>query len=584
MARWNQYLLLLLLAIWGGEMYAQKSVGEKVSALYGKYRNKDVRIGREDCAFLQRIAEGEVGRWPDTVAYQYHYLLYGVAVERDDMQKRFHHAEKALGMLETKLIKTYAFKYDVDYVDVCCKMGKGYEERGEMDKAILQYERALVRREWLLESEPHHNARRVKSGCLASLGSLYVKKGHNREALSCFEEAFAISNVDYKPGATDTYYPLRLICQFYMDGKDYEKAAIQIKRLIRFLDEHKAHVTKDCAEEYFRLGCTYDNMRDYKSAIASYKEAVSIYRQTKTAMKEAEECYSNLWCAYARVGNTEGFKEIKSALQKHFTAKKQKEEYFRHFWAATTLLPSDKAKPFMDELEKNFATLDASLQMEIMKLLSKYYFEQNNAEKCLTYCTKGIDIIKKSKLKGTAHETLGYFYETRAYANKASGKRGPAIDDAQNALGQYNKCKDKAASDRVTLLSCLQEQYIENGDYGKAVVTGNSLLSIIKAAYGEKSRGYIYHALVESVAMTHNKEYNRAIEFLKGLKATVLEVDGSRSAVYATLLRNMGRAYMLNGDKERAAAHLQEAMSIQLEKEGAVDSMTNQYLKELGYE
>ena len=213
MARWYQYLLVLLLAIWGGEIYAQKSLDEKISALYEKYKEEGEPLPSGECDFLQRKTEQELSGSPDSVVFQYHYLFSEMSEDHEDLQGRFYHAEKALQILEKKLMVPRVYNYSLQYVEVCCMVAGCYEELGDLDKAILYYERAFVRREWELNNwKSNDDARFLKSDCLSSLGRLYAKKGYKREAVICFEEAFSGSRFDYEPGETWTYFPLWCLC------------------------------------------------------------------------------------------------------------------------------------------------------------------------------------------------------------------------------------------------------------------------------------------------------------------------------------------------------------------------------------
>ena len=47
-------------------------------------------------------------------------------------------------------------------------------------------------------------------------------------------------------------------------------------------------------------------------------------------------------------------------------------------------------------------------------------------------------------------------------------------------------------------------------------------------------------------------------------------------------IHNLGRTYMLKGDKEKAIELLIESRDLQLSTNGNIDSKTNQYLNELG--
>lgn len=580
MIRWLKYLTMLLLSLWSSNLYAQKAIEKEISLIYSNLANGN-QFTENDFNFLQSLNESDLSQISDSVIYQYHYLIGSwLDYNNGDLQKRIYHVEKALHLIETKPIFSIGI-FDIEYLWLCNAMASYYEELGDIDKAIYQYERTLVRGEKFLKKESNANLRGVKSNCICSLGTLYAKKGYKCEAINCFEEAFKISCVDYEPGATETYFPLWLLCNFYKDEKDYDKSILNWKRLIRFFEEHHAIQTKEYASTYFFLGNTYSDAKDLDLSIESYKRAISIYQQINANFEEIESTYGNLLCAYAQAGNISGFKEIKSTLQKYYFSQNKKEDYYRSFWAATTLLPSDKVKPFMDELLENFSELEISQQVKIITRLADMNLDVNPIS-CISYCNKGIDFINQSEYKNTAAGWFYSLYQIRSLAYQKQNVFKSAIDDALCALDYFSKCNDATDIAKYQLLFRIINLYLNNKDYKKVVELEKKLLPLTKDLYGVRSHEYVSNLTMIGISLMYDGKYNKAINIFKELSDLILQIDGEKSINFATNLHNLGRAYMLKGENQNAITYLEEAKSLQLDIEGTVNNKTNQYLNELG--
>ena len=182
---------------------------------------------------LQSIKEDDLLQSPDSVIYQYHYLIASwLDFNEGDLQKRMYHVSKALHLTEnSKKVTSDEFGiFDIEYLWLSKAMAEYYQEAGNIDKAIMQYERTLVRGEQILDKESNKNLRGVKSSCISTLGELYAKKGYKREAISCFEKAFEITRVDYEQGATETYFPLWRLSYYYGEEKDYPEFKLTMQQ------------------------------------------------------------------------------------------------------------------------------------------------------------------------------------------------------------------------------------------------------------------------------------------------------------------------------------------------------------------
>ena len=579
-----QYIFfVVLLILKATSISAQEAINHEISLIYHNLGNKG-QFTKNDFNFLQSIKEDNLLQSPDSVVYQYHYLIGSwLDFNEGDLQKRMYHVSKALHPIENskKVFSDEFGIFDIEYLWLSKAMAEYYEESGNIDRAIMQYERTLVRGEQILDEESNKNLRGVKSGCISTLGELYAKKGYKREAISCFEKAFEISKVDYEQGATETYFPLWQLCDYYGQEKDYDKSIASWKRLIQFFEEHNATLTKENASTHYFLGADYNDAGNLDSAITTYKKAISIYQQINANFSDIESSYTNLWCTYAQKGDVNGFNELKNTLQKIYFSQKREADYYRQLWAATTLLPSDKIKAFTNELLSELSILDIPLQINLLIRLA----DENlniNPNNTILYIERSLYIITQSDYKDTAFGWLFNLYQLYSLAYQKQGNLDLAITNAQQALKYFEKCNDVTDKVHQQLLFRLVNLYLDNKKYEKAVELENILISLTKQVYGGESSEYITNMNIVGICLMYNGEYRKAIKTFKSLFSLMQKLGGENSIGYATNLHNLGRAYMLKGNRKNAIAYLERAKALQLAIEGTINNKTNQYLNELG--
>ncbi len=574
------------MALWSSEFYAQKSLDGKISALYGKHAWGGV--SSEEREFLKNITEAELSASPDSVVYQYHFLR---ATKVGNPQERLYHAEKALRLLDTKSMYPFVVPQE-EHVFINLAKAEILYINSEIDKAILQYERTLVRSEDFIGDKIPE----VKSMCLRKLGVLHAVKGFKREAVDCLERAFEISSKDYVPGDSEASIPLRLLADYYEKIQEFEKSILQYRRLIRFFEEHYAQNTADCAEAYAQLGKVYLIAQDYDSAMISYKQAISISQQANAKAEVVVERYIGMWAVCAAAGNTSELKEMESILQEYFSSRNRKNEYYTRLLLASSLLPLDSIEPILNKLLGDFSKFDRLRQNAILEQLRDVVFDERDHKKVNCYCTAGIKLIESSVFKDIDPMFLCAFYARRSGVNKGLDKYESALGDAWCALQILHKCYDrseliKMLQKRLTLskpdlllLPMLQDLYISMQNSDMAIEFGRITLAAVEFLAEKSSKEYMSCALKFYVSLIQNQEYDEAVKGLKSLSYIVLLFEGGKSKVYAEILQNLGEAYLLKGDKENAIAYLKEARDVQFDAEGTIDRNINQYLKDLGYE
>jgi len=126
-------------------------------------------------------------------------------------------------------------------------LGNTYYEKGELDKAISEYNRALILKSNYADA--HYN-----------LGAAYADKGMLDEAISEYKKALAIN-----PDHADAHYNL---------GLDYGNKGM----LDEAISEYKKTlaINPDYADAHYNLGVIYSSKRMFDKAISEYKKALAI--------------------------------------------------------------------------------------------------------------------------------------------------------------------------------------------------------------------------------------------------------------------------------------------------------------------
>ena len=158
-------------------------------------------------------------------------------------------------------------------------LGNTYYEKGELDKAISEYNRALILKSNYADA--HYN-----------LGAAYADKGMLDEAISEYKKALAIN-----PNHADAHYNL---------GLDYGNKGM----LDEAISEYKKAlaINPDYADAYYNLGVIYSSKRMCDKAISKYKKVLTIN-------PDYVEAHYNLGLNYGNEGMLdEAIFEFKRAL------------------------------------------------------------------------------------------------------------------------------------------------------------------------------------------------------------------------------------------------------------------------------
>lgn len=577
-----QSIIILFVTCICSYAHADDNINRRIYSVYTALSEKG-DFSESDYNFIKQIPEATLINCPDSTMYQYHYLIGSWLDYSDgDIDERTYHISQALRLIETKKdVLTYGI-FDIEYLWLSKALAACFEEKKDYPNAISQYERTLVRGERVLENGSNKNLRGAKSDCLCALGRLYLKAGYEREGIKCLEDAFVLSNVDYEPGATETYFPQFVLATHYLiDKKDYAKSIEEWNKLISFFASKNATNTKDNAQMYYFLGNAYNKNKDYQQAVSTYLKGIALYKEIEAIPEDVEKLYGNLLCTYAECGDIEGLKRSLDEYQQLLFSQNKQADFYKQMCRISSLLPSEKQKDIRDRIMQGFSQLNPIQQVNLLMDLA-YEKLNESPEQTIKIAQQALEILNTN---GYTEQAAGWMFQLITAKSLAFQKQRnfeQAVCEAQRSLEYLDKCNDATDGNRHDVLFRIANLYNEVANYDKVIESADRLISLTINLYGEKSRQYISSKTLLGIAYMYIGETKKAIDIFKDLSSLILSIEGEQSMQYAICLHNLGRAYMLQGNKDKAAEILTESKNLQMAVSYAIDPKTNQYLNELG--
>jgi len=154
-------------------------------------------------------------------------------------------------------------------------LGVAYDDNGDYDEAIEQYEKALD----IYEIHPAYKAHPETATTYNNLGIAYRKKGEYDKAIELYKKALGIyeNHPAYKahPETAKTYNNLGAA---YGAKGDYDEAIEQFEKALGIYENHPAYKAHpETAKTYNNLGVTYIRNKEYYDAIDWLQKALDIY-------------------------------------------------------------------------------------------------------------------------------------------------------------------------------------------------------------------------------------------------------------------------------------------------------------------
>lgn len=197
--------------------------------------------------------------------------------------------------------------YEKEYADALNELANAFRDKGDYDKALTEYRKALEIRRKLLG--PRHSDVATSRDHIAST---QAKKGDDDRSLRGYRKALEIMRSalgDNRPNTAIIYSRIGLIyCRKGECGKALKAHQKARKVICKTLDENHPYV----AEIYNNIGFTYNKAGQYDAALEYYNKALNIIRRKPNAERAGDaDSYDGIGSAYY------GKRDYDKALQHH---------------------------------------------------------------------------------------------------------------------------------------------------------------------------------------------------------------------------------------------------------------------------
>lgn len=559
--------------------YALSSNEREIMRIYNNavYYNK-VDIG--DINFLKSINNDELTTYTDSVQYCFHYSYAGLLdmIEPIDVELQNLHIDQALQICETKI-----GIFDAEYVELLKARAENADDQGYLDTAISYFQQALVKGNFILERESTHRNRFEKGTTLCGLGNAYIKKGYEKEALRCFREAHEIMKVDYSQDDIMPMMPLFYIAEYYdQQKKDYKSSIMIWEELIDFLESNGTIDGKyyydwnfQLAADLVKAGLKEEGYKKYCELFKLIKEKEGSYSQ------ELEHIYENYFFLLHEMGLFAEVEEFKPILKDYYEKTNAPSgQYAYALYQVARILDSTNQQKLLKQIETEIEKFPLKDQIQVLVELGRN--PSTSANDAVSYSKQLLSLIEKQPngreypIYGIALEMLAISYEK--------------IPDSSKALDTYLHLKEfleqRSEVDSTyywATLGQLSRLYFDQKNYREAINYEELLQPYLAKLYGKNAPriGQGYNDI--GVSYLNLGEYKKAEKALmKSLDIVEKSLGIEHShAMYATIIHNLGRLYMLEGKNDKAMDYFQRALNLQLTYEGKSNFKTIQYINEL---
>jgi len=172
------------------------------------------------------------------------------------------------------LAKSLEGRETEDTAVVYGNIGSMYDDRGDYDNALVQYQKALAIQEKVLDTEHPNTATTYHN-----IGSVYDNMGKYEQALVYYLKALAIVEKVLGTEHPSTAATYNNIAGVYYAKDDYDNALVQYQKACEILEKVLGTEHPSTATTYNNIGLLYNNMGNYDNALMYYQKALAIHEK-----------------------------------------------------------------------------------------------------------------------------------------------------------------------------------------------------------------------------------------------------------------------------------------------------------------
>ncbi len=524
---------------------------------------------------LADITESDVVEQSDTTKYLFYYCNAGLMDMKEvQSETKTNYIRKAIALREQSL-----GIHDSEYIELLCALATELED-ADPDAAIPLYEQALVVGMYPFYLKIIDDAAKQAFGrAMWNLAHLYEVKGYEDQLISLYRESFNLLSSYYQAGDVLSYIGLYQLASYYGQHNRYAEAISTINEVLAYIEANEGRNCSGYINALYLQASFHADSGDLQQAISQYKENIQLIYDTFGRYDEnLDSTYGNL---YVTLIDAQQIKEADSLLC-------ILEDYYKQ---------ADNYKQFVNTLYGGIVRLEQQQLFNQANLVCDRIIEKTGIlsaqEKEVIFSKKAFLCFCLDKIE----EAIQWKERAIIYTNKKD--KDTYLQNLFNLAFLYGRSGDSAKSlDLYLQLKSLLEQenmemqnlYIStvDGIYGlyednitEAEKVWRTCADHIEEKYNRRNAIYTHFINGLGCVMLKADRPNEALScFRKGQKVFE-QLDQQKSDAYATILHNMGKAYMLRKQYKQAKTCLEQAKALQIQLSGNVFERTEQYLSEL---
>ena len=233
-----------------------------------------------------------------------------------------------------------------------------------------------------------------------------------------------------------------------------------------------------------------------------------------------------------------------------------------------------KSEYFILKCIPYLSKINTSISATVYSRLSVCRLRQNDIDGAKQYKIKAIEVSSDELVQ---------------YENKVDLCYINSFKNPKEALTQYAKLKSEMEDGNLIdtkpylhLIDYVIIQYYNNNEIKKVLSFLTDSRKIAEKKLNENNYVISYLNNAIGVCYLHLNEPKKGLSFFFKYKTYLESMNKDESYDYALACHNIGRAYMLMGEKEMATQNLVKSRDLQIKIDGVASNRTLQYLLELG--
>ncbi|OIP69505.1 hypothetical protein AUK42_05125 [Candidatus Atribacteria bacterium CG2_30_33_13] len=427
--------------------------------------------------------------------------------------------EEAIPYFKLAILKNPNFKEPHYYLAL------SYYEAGDLDNSISQWEKVI-------EIDSFDNtAKHFLNNCLE-------EKQYGRETLKYFNTGYDYYlKGEYDKAIKEFNQSLDYNPEFEKARQFLSRSYYQLNQMDKYLEEREKVTTlkisgeEEKAEEHYKLGYEFYSLKNYTVAMEELKEALNLKSDYPNARYLLAECYFQK--GEYKIAQVEYERVVTDSVINEYTD----DALLGSGWCYYLLEEYPEATEKFLKLLKDFP--DSNLALQARYKLGKSYFKAENYPEVIKIDEEFIEKYPEEQGKeiGEVYYLLG-----QAYFRSDQYKEAEEVFKKMLSLfPEFELVNEVKYFEGLSLFK--QDKFEE------AIAQLEDIIST--SGIEEAKKGEAQYLLAR--CYLNLKEYNKSIENLENLKQLKLG-----DSLLAKASFDLGLAYSLQGDKEKAVLEFQE--------------------------